>query len=129
MEQPKDYSEQPEGVNPLACNDLLSADLVRDLVRQQEEMGWPDDVPAFAEMPDGRFKRHQDLTVGDCEQITEWRTRIARMWIKRFEEGHDKRSMVNAARNVLLARLYRCQFFTLMGMTETTEDDMPFPCR
>lgn len=100
--------------------------LIAEVVRQQDEMGWPEMVPAWAELPTKLFKCHRDLNVGDCEQIVEWRTRRAHKWLRRFMATQDPMAMKNAARNILLARLYRCQYFTLIGKTHPTEADMPF---
>jgi hypothetical protein len=36
VEQPKDLKEQPDSVNPLACNDLLSADSSFDVAECRE---------------------------------------------------------------------------------------------
>lgn len=107
--------------------DIVPADVIAEVVRQQEAMGWPDMVPMYAELQDGRFMCHEDLTVADCEQVVEWRIRRARLWLRRHGWSPSRKTLRNAARNILLARLYRCQYITLIGKTDSTEADMPFP--
>lgn len=101
-----------------------------DVVRQQAEMGWPDIVPAYAEYPlaDGRmvFCHFRNLTVARCEQLVEFHTRRALKAMATWRKTHSQAACRKAAKNILRARLYRCQYITLIGQTDSSEVDMPF---
>ena len=109
----------------------LSREIALEAERQQDLMGWPERVPAYAEIPDANgkifFHHWRDLTVADCEQLVEFHTRKARRAIDLWMERKTARSLRNAGWNIIRARLYRCQYFSLIGKTDSTEHDMPFP--
>jgi hypothetical protein len=112
-------------------NVKLPQPIIVELVRQQEAMGWPDMVPAYAEVKhaDGRtlVYEHGDLTVALCEQLVEQHSRSAIAAINRFRANSSRRSCKTAAFHVLRARLYRCRYIQLTGKKNSTEADMPFP--
>lgn len=99
---------------------------------QQDEMGWPEMVPKYANWRDADGKEwwteHKNLSVSICEQIVEWRTRLARRAIREYKKSPDAKWRHRAGRNILYARLYRCQYLSLIGKSDSTEADMPFPC-
>lgn len=75
-----------------------------------------------------RFHPWENLTVGICEQLVEQHTRAARKAIDRWLVTKSTRSLRAAGWNIIRARLYRCQYLSLLGITDSTEHDMPFPC-
>ena len=113
----------------------IPVEIVREVVREQERMGWPDCVPAYAELPypGGKtiFKGYRNLNVGDSEQLVEHHTRKARKAIARFHSTKSPTTARTAGHHILYARLYRCLYFTLTGTFtgEPMEDQMPFPIR
>lgn len=106
----------------------IPPEIANDVIRQQTKMGWPDLRPAFAEMPNGCFKRFDDLNAGDCEQLVEHYSRKAHRAITKWMETRSPKWIAKAAHHILYARLYRCDYITIMGIEGTTEADMPFPC-
>lgn len=102
-----------------------------EVVRQQDLMGWPDMVPAYAEVPhpdgEARFWRYQDLTVATCEQLVEHHTRQARAALERFAKRETRKSLRAAGRHIVYARLYRCTYMSLTGQEDFDESEMPFP--
>ncbi len=105
--------------------------IIREVVRWQQELNWPELVPAWAEIPaaDGKtyWHRYQDLTVGLCEQATEFHVRKARQAIARFEENGSPRTARAAGRHILWARIFRCRFIGISGDgLPATEVEMPF---
>lgn len=111
--------------------DRLPPEVIAEVVRQQQIMGWPDRVPAWAPIrgKDGvtRYERFENLTVADCEQLAEQFTRRARSALATYGKHCSARSLRMAGKAVLYARLYRCQYITLIGKKDSTEADMPFP--
>lgn len=109
----------------------LPQEIIAEIINQQKLMGWPRKVPSYAELPgcDGRilFKRHDELNVGDCEQLVEWHSRKANEAIERWKKTGARISLKTAGKNIVRARLYRCQYFSLMGIDDS-ESDMPFAC-
>ncbi len=106
---------------------ITNREIIAEIVRQEEKMGWPEMVPAFAEIRPNVWKKHGDLNLSDCEQIVEWRTRVAvRALFGVYHGLRDARTVRRAAKNVLLARLYRCQYYTLLGKNDVDPGDMPF---
>jgi hypothetical protein len=109
----------------------LPSVIVREVVRQQELMGWPEYVPKYAEFKNGSgkivFKEHARLTVGDCEQLVEFHSRRANIALKYWREDGSASWRRNAAKSIVYARLYRCRYIQLIGKTDSTEADMPFP--
>jgi hypothetical protein len=115
--------------------EVLPLEIIREIAWQQRKMGYPESVPKWACRPNARGKlvwqHHDSLTVADCEQLVEYRSRLARRALLRWRrEGAivGARSMRTAAGHILLARLYRCQYLYLIGQEYSTEADMPFPC-
>lgn len=110
----------------------LPREIMLEAIRQQELMGWPEMVPAYAEIEhaDGRklWKAWENLTVADCEQLVEQHSRVAKRAIEKWMKRRTKYFLRQAGQSIIRARLYRCQYFVLMGMENTTEADMPFPC-
>ena len=113
----------------------IPKEIIDALLKQQTEMGWPDYVPAYASLPNAAghdlYYRHQDLTVALCEQLVEHHSRTARLILDmyaagRFTGGRASRKAGDAARHILMARLYRCRYMQLLDQQGTTEDDMPF---
>lgn len=102
-------------------------EIQEEVVDQQTAMGWPDLVPANAEMPNGRWKRYANLNVGDCEQLVEFLARKARKSIATWCRTRTTRARRAAGRSILYARLYRCRYIELTGQENTTEADMPLP--
>lgn len=106
-------------------------ELIAEVIRQQERMGWPEWVPAYAEVPDSKGKyhvyRHQDLTVALCEQLTEHHHRKSLKAIARWQKTGSIHSLRTAGKNIVYARLYRCRYIQLTGKTDSTEADMPLP--
>lgn len=41
--------------------------------------------------------------------------------------AYNTRSLRAAGYNIIRARIYRCQYLSLMGITDSTEHDLPFP--
>ncbi len=113
--------------------EILPKEIFREVIREQERMGWPDSVPYYADLPvpvnKSILKRYHDLNVGDCEQLVENHVRKARRAIERFGTTKSPTTARTAGHHILYARLYRCLYFTLLGVTvdETYEADMPFP--
>lgn len=109
----------------------LPNELLAEVVRQQEKMGWPEMVPAYAEIKkaDGKtyFKPYENLTVGDCEQLVQQNIDAAWRALDRYAGNSSQRTLKRAAHFVLYARLYRCTYISLTGKTDSTEADMPFP--
>lgn len=109
----------------------LPTELLAEVVRQQEKMGWPDLVPAFAEIKraDGKtsFMKHGSLTVSDCEQLVQQHVDAAWKALDRYAANSSQRTLKRAAHHVLYARLYRCTYISLTGKEDSTEIDMPFP--
>ena len=105
--------------------------LIAEIVRQQNLMGWPDTVPAYAEVPDARGQIHlchyEDLTIALCEQLTEHHHRKSLKAIQRYLATGSVHSLRTAGKNIVYARLYRCRYIQLTGKTDSTEDDMPLP--
>ena len=104
--------------------------VVAEVVRQQTQMGWPNSVPAWAALPDAhgtdRYYRHENLTVALCEQLVEHHSRYARSILERHKGGLPAGKIQDAARHILMARLYRCRYIQLVKQQDSTEDDMPF---
>lgn len=104
--------------------------IVAEILAQQEAMGWPHTVPAWATLPDAagsvRYYAYKHLTVGLCEQLVEYHSRAARSIMAPGTRGLDRIDVAGAARHILLARLYRCTYIDLIGQEDSTEDDMPF---
>lgn len=107
-------------------------EIMLEAIRQQELMGWPEMVPAWSEFTCGDgtriFIAWEDLTVAHCEQLVEQHSRSARKAIERWMACHSSAVLRAAGYSIIRARLYRTQYFVLMGMKNTTEADMPFPC-
>ena len=93
-----------------------------ELMEQQAAMGWPDMVPMFVELPDTRWCCYRSVDVGQCEQLVEHHSRLARLLLE-----HLHGLAIEPARHILLARLFRCRYIQLTGKQDSTEDDMPFP--
>lgn len=110
----------------------LPASIIAEVVRQQEAMGWPDMVPAYVEIPqaDGSmvWDHYHNITVGIAEQLVEHHTRLGRAAICKWLVSPTRYMLRKAGRNILYARLYRCRYLQLIGKTDSTEADMPFPC-
>ena len=87
-------------------------------------------VPAYAALPDasGRdlYYRYHELTVALCEQLVEHHSRIARTILTKRYWMRSRGRTEDAARHILLARLFRCRYIQLIGQEDSTEDDMPF---
>lgn len=111
-------------------NKRLPQAIVAEVVRQQTAMGWPDMVPAWAVLPDAagldKYYRHQDLTVAHCEQLVEHHARTARSILAGGRWARNRGKIEDAARHILMARLYRCRYIQLIGQQDSTEDDIPF---
>lgn len=103
--------------------------VAEEVVRQQEEMGYPATIPAYGEYvaADGNhyFIHYNSVTVGTSEQIVEYHTRKARTSIKRWLRTRSATTRHTAAWHILRARIYRCRTISLTGQTGTTEADMP----
>lgn len=104
-----------------------------EAIREQESLRWPEFVPAYAEIPrpGGKtvWQSYENLTIADCEQLVEHHSRKAIKAIERFEQTRSKISARTAGHHIIYARLYRCTYLSLMGIEDSTEDDLPFPCR
>lgn len=113
----------------LAVIEKLHPQVQQEVVRQQELMGWPDMVPAYVELPDAmgqvRMKCFHDLNVSDCEQATEFYLRRARRAYATFLKTGTKNACTRAGKNLLYARLYRCEYIGKLGIEDSTEADMP----
>lgn len=112
-----------------ATNAAVPLAIVREVVRQQEALGWPEVVPAYAEVPrpGGKvvFKTHAALTVADCEQLVEHHARQARAAIARFTNTESPTTAKSAGWHILRTRLYRCEY---LGKTEQSDpDEQQFP--
>lgn len=109
----------------------LPSEILVEVVRQQELMGWPEMVPAYAEYPDANgnmlWDHFEKLNVAICEQLVEHHSRKATKALNTYQLTHSTRSLRSAGKNILYARLYRCRYLTLLGKTDSTEADMPFP--
>lgn len=105
--------------------------ILAEVVRQQELMGWPEFVPAYAEIrkADGHtyFDHHENLTVGDCEQLSEQYHRKSLKALETWKRTGTVRSLRAAGKSILYARLYRCRYLQLTGKTDSAESDMPMP--
>ncbi len=99
----------------------LPAEIISEVMRQQAAMGWPDMVPSFVELPDARWCCYRNVDVGQCEQLVEHHSRLARLLLE-----HLPQQTIEPARQILLARLFRCRYIQLTGQQDSTEDDMPF---
>jgi hypothetical protein len=112
-------------------NETIPTEIHAECIRQQQKMGWPESVPAFAEFPaaDGRklWCHYRDLTVSLCEQLVEFHSRKARTAIATWHKTKSTNARARAGKNIIYARLYRCRYLSLMGIEDSTEDDMPFP--
>lgn len=108
----------------------LPREVIVEVVRQQAAMGWPEMVPAFAELPDASgvvwFRRFQDLTVGLCEQLVEHHRRRASSILTHRDWIPSRGRLEDVARHILFARLFRCRYIQLIGQENATEADMPF---
>ena len=105
--------------------------IIYETLREQGRQGWPEMVPAYAEFIDERgrhvFCPFKEMTVARCEQSVEFHRRKALQAIDRYLKTATQKSARTAGFHIIRARLWRCQYFTLSGQEETTEDDMPFP--
>lgn len=119
---------------------IIPIEIQRQVLVQQEAYDWPKLVPKYAFLPPDcqRVKLFRELTVGECEQLVEFHIRRAIQHASAWNEllhatfgvFHAYRRRVlrdAAAESIVLARLFRCQSFTLRGLQQTTEEDMPFP--
>ncbi len=104
-------------------------DIMAEVIRQQkEDLHWPEFVPAMAELPDPAtgtvlWHRYQDLTVALCEQLVAYNSERVQV-IRRSRPSRKKVKRI--AWHILLARVYRCRYISLIGKDDSTEDDMPF---
>jgi len=108
----------------------IPSQIMEYVLEVQRELHWPELVPEWAEFPDdsGRilFHRYETLTVAECEQATEWYSRKARCALERWVTNHSVVTARIAGRNIVYARVFRCKYMSLIGQTDSTEDDMPF---
>lgn len=99
--------------------------VAQEVIRQQVDLNWPESVPKYVEIPnaDGEvlFHLYEDLGPIEFEQATEYHIREA---VKRLERKRGRPNVIAAL--ILRARIYRCKYLSLMGIDETSEDDMPF---
>lgn len=108
----------------------IPIEITEAVVRHQEKMKWPECVPGFVEFKRGKkelWKRFPETTVADCEQIGEYHIREAQRHIVRWMENGRLGTMRRAARHIFMARALRCRYFTLMGIENSTEAELPFP--
>lgn len=119
---------------------IIPLEIQRQVLVQQEAFDWPDMVPKYAFLPPDcqRVKLFRELTVAECEQLVEFHVRQAIKHAAAWNESihspfgvfHAYRRRVlrdAAAESIVLARLFRCQSFTLQGVEQSSEADMPFP--
>lgn len=107
-------------------------EIMREVVRQQEEMGWPDCVPRRVELPPDPVTRKvlwhyfATLSVAQCEQLVEHHIRRARACMQTLRWTPSGSGLKRIAHHILYARLFRCNYISLIGQENSTEDDMPF---
>ncbi len=104
----------------------IPPEVSQQILKMQDDLNWPESVPAFVEIPnaDGEilFHRYQECGLGEFEQATEYNVREAKRLLKKWSRGRSKK----IARHILLARIYRCKFISLMDCEETADDELPF---
>lgn len=74
------------------------------------------------------LKESVETTIEDCERIVEYHTRLGWAAIDRWKARGKTSSAKSAAYHIYVARLMRCRYFVLMGIGDSKESDMPFPC-
>ena len=72
------------------------------------------------------YKLFRKLTVGDCEQLTEYHLRRAHAAMNRYHLNRSDSTAQTAADHIFCANRYRLQYYELLGM-EPDKRDMPFP--
>lgn len=110
----------------------LPVEIHNEVVAQQTEMDWPENVPRFVEFKrDGKelWTEYLRTSVADCTQIVEYHQIEAWRAIAKWGDKKKPSLRRKAAYHILRARLLKLRQLRLMGVADDdiNPEDLPFP--